>query len=372
MSGLDIQLVDAVSRYVERKSVGDPDGPGAGTYASNAESVLRRWATSLADERDVHTLGDLQDAHLQWYAADLADRVDDGAYTASTASTYFAVVRAFLSWCVAEGALESNPATTEAVVGELPAEDADRASGRGWSPDAREALESYVRDRAADPDDDRLARLRDHALVAVVVHTGLRGAELFRVPEDDRRSGATWDDVDFHAGTIRVLGKSQRLEDVGVPAPARKPLRRYRVALDPPTNEWPVFPTRHAPSIARRVRTELRAREFDADEVDDLLAGTTAIEVARERSIPPPAITTEGARSVLRRLCEAADVDVDGEYLTPRSAREDPDATDRARTDATASSAALEYDTRERSLVAVEDEPGSRDGADEQSSSGNE
>ncbi len=77
-------------------------------------------------------------------------------------------------------------------------------------------------------------------------------------------------------------------------AQARTPLRRYRVVLDPPTNDWPLFPTRHAPSIARHVREQLDERGYDAEEIDALFADRTAIELARERAIAPPAITTEG------------------------------------------------------------------------------
>lgn len=316
---------DSVTAYLQSKAVGDPDGPGAGTYASNAESILRRFAAWLAEDQGITDLGDVEVEHIRAYARSLRVRTRRDEYTASTARTYFAVVRAFLSWCVRDRRIETNPAATDAAEEALPSDDGG-SSRQFWSPEKRRELESFVRERAlaaADEggEEDRLARLREYAMVAVLAHTGVRGAELFRVPEDDRRTGATWADVDFYTGTIRVLGKSQRLEDAPLPGAARTPLRKYRVVLDPPSNDWPLFPTRHAPSIASRVKSELRERGHDEGEIEEILDGTTSAAVARDRAIAPPAITTEGARSILKRLCDEADVDLDGEYLKPHGAR---------------------------------------------------
>ncbi|MFC4249417.1 tyrosine-type recombinase/integrase [Natribaculum luteum] len=355
----DVSVADAVDAYIERKAVGDPDGPGAGAYVSNAESILRRFSEWLEHEHGVTSLFALEVEHMRSYARELDERTDRGEYTASTASTYFAVVRAFLSWCVSGGILETNPAATEAATEALPTE-TDRSEGQFWTPEKRRALETYVRERtleAADADrSERLRRLREYAMVVMLAHTGVRSAELFRVPEDDRRTGATWDDVDFYTGTIRVLGKSQRLEDVPLPAAARTPLRRYRVVLDPPSNEWPLFPTRHAPSIARRVRSVLRERGHDEAEIETLLEERTASELARERSIAPPAITTEGARSILKRLCEDAAVDIDGDYLKPRGARRGL-GEDHYRRDASTTRTALRETIHEQSVVVADQRP---------------
>ncbi|WP_255171793.1 tyrosine-type recombinase/integrase [Natrononativus amylolyticus] len=355
MSGVTVR--DAVSTYLQRKAVGDPDGPGAGTYASNAGSILRRWADWLEADHDLVSLVDLEADHLRSYARTLEGRTRGGEYTASTARTYYAVVRAFLSWCVRGGLLETNPATAGDAKQLLPAADR-RPSDQFWTPTQRQHLEGFVRERALEADGEsrheRLGRLREYAMVAVLAHSNVRGAELFRVPEDERRTGATWDDVDFYTGTIRVLGTSQRLEDVSLPAAARTPLRRYRVVLDPPSNEWPLFPTRHAPSIARRVRAGLAERGYDAAGIDDRFEESTAVELAREYAIAPPAITTEGARSILKRLCEQAALDVDGEYLKPRGARAGRDDR-RYRQAATSSQPGLRASVLEQSIAVVED-----------------
>ncbi|GAB3664665.1 tyrosine-type recombinase/integrase [Halopiger thermotolerans] len=335
MSRIDATVADAVEIYLQRKTVGDADGPETGgTYAAKAELILERFVDWLEREHGVRSLSALETEHMRSYARELRDRADRGEYAPATAGTYYAVVRAFLSWCARGEIIAANPAASERATAPLPSDDS--RPDREWTAEQRRRLEAYVRDRALAADrergsdrEDRRDRLREYAMVAVLAHSGARGSELFRVPQDDRRTGATWDDVDFYTGTIRVLGRSQRLEEVSLLAPARTPLRRYRVALDPPANDWPLFPTRHAPSIARRVRTVLRERGYDDEEIESLLEERTATELARERSIAPPAITTEGARSVLKRLCSAAGIDVDGEYLTPRVVRDE--SADRSR-----------------------------------------
>ncbi|QFU84967.1 tyrosine-type recombinase/integrase [Natronorubrum aibiense] len=356
-SETDVAVVDAVDAYLQRKAVGDPDGSGAGTYASNAESILRRWADWLEAEHDRRSLFSLEVEHMRAYATELHARVERGEYTASTAGTYYAVVRAFLSWCVRGGILEANPAVDDEAEAALPIPD-DRPDSEYWTSRQRRRLQTYVQERTlevsmdSDHRDERCNRLREYAIVALLAHSSVRGSELFSVPDDERRNGATWDDVDFYTGTIRVLGKSQRLEDVPLPGPARTPLRRYRVVLDPPSNDWPLFPTRHAPSIARRVKTVLAERGYDDEEIETLCSNTTASQLARDRSISPPAITTEGARSVLKRLCKEANVDVDGNYLTPRGVRGDHD--DSYRRDATASKPALRTSPLEGTLAVPE------------------
>ncbi|WP_254764715.1 tyrosine-type recombinase/integrase [Natrinema marinum] len=359
----DVAVVDAVDAYLERKAVGDPDGSGAGTYASNAESILRRWAEWLERDHGLTAIDALEVDHMRAYAEELRRRTDRGEYTASTAGTYYAVVRAFCSWCVHGGILETNPAATDRAETALPTVD-ERPASDSWTATQRRKLERYVRDRALEAASratrERRTRLREYAMVAVLAHSTVRGAELFRVPDDDRRTGATWQDVDFYTGTIRVLGKSQRLEDVPLPARARTPLRRYRVVLDPPSNDWPLFPTGHAPSIAARVRSALRERGYDDETIEAMFEDATAVELARERSIAPPAITTEGARSVLRRLCNGAGIDVDGDYLTPRGVRHQQ-ADEPYRREATASKATLRASVLEQSIVVPAERPSVRD-----------
>ena len=128
-----IPLEAAVERYLERKSGEDGRATGSGTYTANASSILTRWVDWLADEYDVRTTTELERAHLAAYARDLAERTDRGEWTASTATTYFAVVRAFLSWCRSVDICETNPAADVTVAELLPASVREAVVGRSSS-----------------------------------------------------------------------------------------------------------------------------------------------------------------------------------------------------------------------------------------------
>lgn len=57
------------------------------------------------------------------------------------------------------------------------------------------------------------------------------------------------------------------------------------------------------------------------DEIETLLDETEIGVVLRDYGIVPPALTTNGARNVMKRLCERAGLEIDGEYLKPHGAR---------------------------------------------------
>ncbi len=78
--------------------------------------------------------------------------------------------------------------------------------------------------------------------------------------------------------------------------------------MDPPTVQWPVFPTFDQRTLATLV--------------EDELGGTNAIEghcgeyardflLALDEDIHPPSITTDGVRSILQRHSDAADIDIE-------------------------------------------------------------
>lgn len=52
-----------------------------------------------------------------------------------------------------------------------------------------------------------------------------------------------------------------------------------------------------------------------------MLEVATSMEVLREHEVAPPALSKNGARSLMKRLCDAADIDIDGEYLKPHGGR---------------------------------------------------
>ncbi|TKX72370.1 tyrosine recombinase XerC [Halorubrum sp. GN11GM_10-3_MGM] len=322
-------LPKAVEEWVEKKN--KPGGDG--NYAREADRVLITFIDWTPES--VETVRDVSRRTMMRYAeylhrradARVADPDNKEGITGRTAQQYYALVRAFFTYCVKWGYREENPAEHKPAMEELPDASLGAESNRQqfWSPRERTAFIRYVDERAHDAISERgsdaVEETRDRALVYLFAYSGARSAELLRDPNDSRRTGITWADVDIEAGVIRVLGKSQTAgEEVQLPSQACPALERYRKILDPPTDEWPVFPTRHAPSLYKRARTKL------GDRVDDLEAELEAEGpdvVLRRYEIAPPSITTETVRNIFRRLCEEGEIPVEGEhgYLKPHGAR---------------------------------------------------
>lgn len=321
-SGGELAVRTLIDRYLEATA----KGRRTGNYRTMAQSALERWVQFL-EQREQATLDALDVDIQRAYAQRLRQAYRDGDIAASTARTYYATVRACLEWAVEDGLLTTNPAAPSRVTTELPTESTE-TDRQFWSPGDVKALLSYLSERidteieaggltaAAKP-------VRDRALVSVLAFTGVRGAEICRDTDDERpgRQGLRWQRVDLEDGTMKVLGKSQRWEWAQVPKQARSHLERHRRVQKPPTDSWPVFPTGHAPSKYAAVRSQLADRGWEANAIEQLLDAEPIDEILIEHEIVPPAITVRGARTVMKRLCTAADVDIDGEYLKPHGAR---------------------------------------------------
>ncbi|QLG29609.1 site-specific integrase (plasmid) [Halorarum halophilum] len=306
---------------------------GSGAYVASASSVLDRFAEWL-EARD-RTLADLDDERrgpqlMRRYAKHLRRRANapDGI-SPTTANTYYAYVSGCLAYGVRDMVLSVNPARTEAAREELPADEGKRSDQQFWTRDQRESLVGHARARAGDAIEadpfGAYPEVRDHALVAVLAFAGVRGAEVLRHRKDDRRGrqGLRWSRVDLDAGTAEVLGKSKtegkRWQHASLPGPARDALETLRRVQRPPTPEWPVFESSHAPSLWARAREEL-----PEGAVEGAVAERGNIrDVLRAEGIAPPALTTDGGRSVLRRLTDGAGIDLpeDADYLQPHGAR---------------------------------------------------
>ncbi|MFC7216232.1 tyrosine-type recombinase/integrase [Saliphagus sp. GCM10025334] len=301
------------------------DSVEAGNSRKNFASTLATWRTWLREERGVTNLEDLNVLDCRRYARHLKKRARDGDLKASTATTYYAYVRAFLTFCVADELLDTNPAKAKRATDELP-EDLGDADRQFWREKERQAIMRYVDDRvdhALDEEADvsRERAFRDRAVVYLLGLSGVRGAEVFAEPSDDKRNGITWGDVQLNAGAVRVLGKSREYEYAQLPERAATTLERYRTVLDPPTDEWPVFPSGHAPSKYRAVREQLAHEGISDGEIETILERNDIDTVLREYEVIPPALSTNSARNLMKRLCDSADLDVDGDYLKPHGAR---------------------------------------------------
>ncbi|MFD1515723.1 tyrosine-type recombinase/integrase [Halomarina rubra] len=321
-------LQTAVDRYLRSKSTGfDEKGQPTGAYVDAASSELRRFVGWMrARGRDLEDLaGDDGTLIIRRYAERLDDRVTAGGIAGSTANAYFSYLSGFLTYCVRDGRLPTNPALTNAAQEALPADESSRTDQQFWSTDQRRRLVAFVDRRAIEAIDEKgfgaTTEARDRALVRVLAYSAVRGAEVLRHPKDDRegRQGIRWSDVDLERNTLRVLGKDQHLGPIALPSKAAMGIERWRAVQRPASEEWPVFPTDHAPSKYAAVRAELG--DVDVATLAEEAGGIDAL--LRERDIAPPALTTEGARSVLKRLTAEAGIEVDdgAGYLQLHGAR---------------------------------------------------
>lgn len=312
-------LEDALNEFVQSKQ----KGQGSGNYAADADRVVGKWVEWCAD-RDITHLEDV-DARLlrRWVQRYLKQRAraseaGNGGISGRTARQYFALVRAFLSYCEEWNWIVSNPANEARVKDELPDESlgATNSDTQTWSVDERDQLVQYVNERAYRAIEEKgfeaVDEFRDRAVVYLLAYSGARSAELFRDSGDSRRRGLWWSDIDFDGTTIEVLGKNQEREPLQFPEVAHEALRQFKRISKPPCEDWPLFPTRHAPSLYKRVSEELD-REPD----------NNPLETLRSAEVPPPSITTATVRTILKRLCDDGDIDVEGdhEYLKPHGAR---------------------------------------------------
>jgi integrase len=313
-------LQDGLTQFLKAKAKGDESG----NYRRNAKRVITRWIDWL-EQRDITNFEQLDETVLAHYAEYLRRRVaakeaetTDGGIARSTAWTYYNTISAFLGWASKWGYIQENYARAGLAQESMPDRSTTQQTEQQfWTPNQRDQILNYVNKRAHDAIEenglDAEIEARDRALVAVLAFTGVRGSEIFRSEHDNRtgRQGLLWCDVDLEEQTISVLGKNQQRQSAWLLEQAIPAVERYRTISDPPSEEWPVFPTRHAPSLYQCARTHLHEIE-DEDEgtVEGILENYPIGEVLRDYQITPPAITTTGARSVMKRLCEAADIDV--------------------------------------------------------------
>jgi integrase len=328
-------LQTAMERYVRSLD--------SGASRQNVTTVLKQWLSFAHSRGDdsFEVLDEPQDGPtlMRHYAAMLARRVDDGELAASSAKTYYDTVSGFLGHAVRDGHLDRNPALSNRAREPLP-RDTSEADRQFWRDEERTAILRHVDERAHDAIDehgfDALREVRDRALVYTLAYTGVRGAEILRHPRDDHegRQGLRWKRVDLDASVMRVLGKSREWEEVPIPRQVHSALRRWRKMLQLPgddgeewpvdgeAGEWPVFVTLHRPTLSKALKSALRERGYSESEIEQVVSDDRKhVERIRDYDVRPSAMTTDGARQLMSRLCEAAGIDIDGEPLKLHGAR---------------------------------------------------
>ncbi|WP_254547136.1 tyrosine-type recombinase/integrase [Halomarina pelagica] len=295
----------------------------AGNYRRSVRSALEEFAAVVCEDGDIQAVDDVTKHDCRYYAQFLRDRANRPSerFSARTAHKNYAFVRASFTWWQRDDRIATNPAQWRGATDELPeiTSDPDR---QFWTKADRQAILRYVDqqvDAVLDEGGDPLPAFRDRAIVYTLALSGVRGAEVFRDPADDRREGLRWADVDLDGGVLRVFGKTRKYQSAPLPTAAQSRLDRYQRVLDP-GEAWPVFPSLHRPSLYRTVREGL-ADELPKQRVEELLDEQGPLAVMREYELVPPALSVRGARTVMNRLCEAADLTIDGDYLKPHGAR---------------------------------------------------
>ncbi|WP_135822972.1 tyrosine-type recombinase/integrase [Halostella litorea] len=333
-------LADPLDDFLDykAKTVDPESGDRSGAYAAQLERILPTWIDWMHEHTGTEYLEGIDERTLARYPKYLARRVKandgdaDGGITRGTAWTYFNAVRSYLAWCVAWRDLEDNPADSATVIDEMPDRPSrSSADQQFWSPAQRQTLLQYVDERAHEAIDeegsDALAPVRDRALAYLIGYAGVRGAEVLSRSDDDRdgRNGATWADLDLENRTIDVFGKSQDDEQAPLTDKPLPALRRWHDVLDPASDDWPLFPTFHRPSLWGAVREDLRDRGHDEADVEEWLEPfDDPLEAIREFDSRPPALSTSGGRRLFKRLSDAAGVDTSEDskdYLTLHGGR---------------------------------------------------
>ncbi len=322
---------------------GKGEGGASGNYRREAARELERFVEwCRGDGRDGPRVegsvrfADLDERLFREYARHL---VSEG-YAPGTVRTYYAYLSAWCGWATTEGYLDRHHADTSTARGPLPDDDGRRPGDQqAWNPEHRDAITEFVDERAseaidrlADADDEARHRAeyeavracRDRALVYALAYTAVRSAELLRDPDDERRAGVRWTDLDYRDRNLTVLRKKQQYDQASVPEPVVHPLQQLERVLDPPDDDWPVFPTLHYPTLAETAREGLRAAGHSADETEAIRdEHGRDLFVCREHGLRPPSITPNAARRIMERLCDEAGIDLDDKhgYLAPHGGR---------------------------------------------------
>lgn len=311
-------LDDALAAFVDHVAKGD-----SGRHRGEVARVVGGFVDDHTPAAG--TVADLDVRRLEAYADHLSRRAwareadPDAGVTGRTAHQYYALVRSFCTYLVERDALDANPAKSAVAADALP----DRSVGvrdddrrQFWRSATRDRIVRWMDWRADDALEnewlDPKRALRDRALVAVLAYSGARSAELFRDPQNDRRPGLRWRDVDLDAGTLRVYGKTQEWERTPILGPGVDRLRAHLRRQDPPTDEWPVFPTGHLPSLYGA----LDDAGVDADPTPE-----TVHTLLCDHGVAPPALSTAGARRLLAAFSAESGITEDGEALKPHGAR---------------------------------------------------
>jgi site-specific recombinase XerD len=186
-------LDDAVEAFLDAKQKGEDSG----NYRALAANVLSHWNEWLHN-RDIDSLDRVDSQTMRRYAQRLRQRAraresnPETGITPATAQTYYAIISGFLTWCVEDERIPTNPALARRAKSELSEDTGERTTQQFWSDEDRTRLLRFVDQRVHDAIDEKgseaTTEVRDRALVRVLAFSGCRSAEIAR---DTRDTAAT-------------------------------------------------------------------------------------------------------------------------------------------------------------------------------------
>ncbi|MFC7212599.1 tyrosine-type recombinase/integrase [Saliphagus sp. GCM10025334] len=163
-------------------------------------------------------------------------------------------------------------------------------------------------------------------MVVLLAKTGARGAELFNDLKDRERTGVTWGDVDLENAVLYVFGKGRKHnQEVPLPKSARETLSRWRRKANPPSDDWPIFPSWSYRARRKKLEDEIGLKVVSVrfEERGGVLQTEFLNQLLEEYEVLPPAISKERARQIMKQLTDEANIEVNDRhgYLTPHGAR---------------------------------------------------
>jgi integrase len=345
----EIPIEETFEPFLKDKSKGK-DGTG-GNYRRNVERELdnfKQWAEGsersysgvVPDDEDRKPLmKDLTDSEFRKYARHLRS---ERGLKANTAQTYYQYISSWCGWCEGEEYIQSHFADRARAKEPLPESDRKPGDQQAWSQTQRNQITQYINKKGYETVDEyrshdldsserkairypAIRDARDRAFVNIIAYTAVRIGELLRDPNDPRRKGLIWDDVNLDEGTILVYRKKQDWDSIALSPAVSQSLERYYNVIEPPSGQWPVFPTFHQPTLSSLVNEELKRRGNSESEINQAQDSYSHdLLLALEENIIPKSTSTDGGRNILKKLSEEAGVEIDDPkhtYLAPHGGR---------------------------------------------------
>ena len=162
-------------------------------------------------------LSDVKPKHIQKYTQHISERnnLRNGqTLSAETSKANIRAVKTFLRWCSMEEDFEDS--ISERTVSRIQLPHVDKTIKRVYSPEEIQKLLDATKKEVCVP-----LRYRDHAIISLLLYTGIRAQELCSLTLDNIFVG------NGHDSYIRVKGKGRKEREISLGTEAARSLYRY-------------------------------------------------------------------------------------------------------------------------------------------------